>query len=368
VSQEKVPVSPSVEPEEPRSALRRPLMIGGLVLALAVAGWFYLGGGRYISTDNAQLQTGKVMIAANVSGRVVSVEVSENQVVKAGQVLFRIDPAMFEAGVSQAEAQLAGAVSDVGSTRADLMERQADVQQAQSQLNFARSDAARQHSLFKEGISSQAQVDQAELAIARAQSELAAAQAKAASIAARLGSGPADSQPSPRRALAVLQQARISLNDTVIRAPQDGVVTKVNQLQVGSYVTAARPVFVLTGTKYWVEANFKESQLRYMRIGQPATISIDAFPDREIKAHVASFSPGTGNSFSVLPAENATGNWVKVTQRLPIELALDEMPADLPLHAGLSVDVTVDTGHVRHLFGPDTPPTSPMAAKTGVAK
>jgi membrane fusion protein (multidrug efflux system) len=124
---------------------------------------------------------------------------------------------------------------------------------------------------------------------------------------------------------------------------------------------------MLTGTRFWVQANFKENQLRYMRVGQPALVKIDAFPDRKLKAHVASFSPGTGNTFSILPAENATGNWVKVVQRLPVEVAIDEVPADLPLHAGLSVEVDVDTGHQRHLFGADTPPYSPRANKAQAA-
>jgi membrane fusion protein (multidrug efflux system) len=340
-------------------------MIGGLLVAIAVALWFYLSGGRYVGTDNAQLQNGKVMIAANVSGRVISVEVTENQMVKAGQVLFRIDPASFQANVAQAEAQFSTAVVNVISTRADLDEKIADVRNAEAQLAYARSNAARQRSLLKEGISSQAQVDQAELAIATAKSNITAAQAKADSIAARLPKGDLKTLPGPRLASAVVQQARLSLNDTVVRAPQDGIVTKVNQLQVGSYVSASRPVFVLTGTHYWVEANFKESQLRYMRIGQPATVTIDAFPDRELKAHVASFSPGTGNSFSVLPAENATGNWVKVTQRLTVQIALDEQPTDLPLHSGLSVAATVDTGHKRHLFGADTPPIAARTVPSG---
>ena len=117
----------------------------------------------------------------------------------------------------------------------------------------------------------------------------------------------------------------------------------------------------LAGKRNWVVSNFKENQLRYMRLGQPAEIKVDAYPDLKLKGRVESFSPGTGNSFSVLPAENATGNWVKVVQRLPVEISIDNPPADVPLHAGLSVEVTVDTGHVRHLFGPDTPPTTPAA-------
>jgi len=137
----------------------------------------------------------------------------------------------------------------------------------------------------------------------------------------------------------------------VVRAPQDGIVTKVNQLQVGDYVQASKPVFTLAGTHLWIEANFKENQLDRMRVGQPATYKIDAFPDLKLHGRLVSFSPGTGNTFSLLPPENATGNWVKVVQRLPVEFSIDNPPAGVPLHAGLSVDVTVDTGYQRHLFG-----------------
>jgi membrane fusion protein (multidrug efflux system) len=152
----------------------------------------------------------------------------------------------------------------------------------------------------------------------------------------------------------MLDQARLNLSYTVVRARQDGIVTKVDQLQVGDYVSAGKPVFTLAGTRIWVEANFKENQLDHMRIGQTVRFKVDAFPDLALTGRVASFSPGTGNSFALLPAENATGNWVKVVQRLPVELDVDRLPADMPLHAGLSVEVTVDTGHRRHLFGPDT--------------
>ncbi len=349
----------SAGPKESRSRLRRPLMLGGVIVALVIALWFYLSGGRYVETDNAQLQAGKVMVAASVTGKVVSVEVTENQFVKAGQVLFRIDSSDFEAGISQAEASLSGAIADIGATRADYQEKLSDVSRYQAQLVYAQSEAGRQRSLLHEGISSQAQVDQAELAVRTARESITAARAKAASVAARLPAGTSNAQPVARKAAAVLQQARTALDNTVVRAAQDGIVTKVNQLQIGSYVTAGKPLFVLSGVKFWVEANFKENQLRYMRLGQPAVVRIDAFPDRDLKAHVESFSPGTGNSFSVLPAENATGNWVKVTQRLPVIVVLDEVPTELPLHAGLSVNVTVDTGHIRHLFGSDTPPISP---------
>ena len=349
-----------------RARLRMPLLLAAPVVLVIAILYFYLTGGRYESTDNSSLQTGQVAITANVSGTVIAVEVNENQVVKPGQVLFRINPDKFETAVAEAAGQLAAARANVGSLRADYSENAADLAAAEARLAYAQGEAARQKSLLREGISSQAQYDQAVLDVRTAREAIGAARAKTESVRATLSGNvdaPADSQPAVRQALAAYRRARLALGDTVVRAPQEGVATRVHQLQVGSYVTASRPVFVMTGTRFWVQANFKENQLRYMRVGQPATVDIDAFPGRELKAHVASFSPGTGNSFSLLPAENASGNWVKVVQRLPVEIALDEIPRDLPLHAGLSADVTVDTGHRRHLFGADTPPTSPGPPK-----
>jgi membrane fusion protein (multidrug efflux system) len=353
-----------------RRGLRRILMLAAPVVVLIGALYFYLTGGRYESTENASLQTGLVAVSASVSGKVTAIEVTENQLVHKGDVLFRVDSDSFQTAVAAAEAQLADARTDVGSKQADYQEALSQVSAAKARASYAQNEAARQASLLKEGISSKAQADQAATEARTARDAIASAEAKAESLRASLSGnvgGPADAQPAVRRAASQLETARISLRDAVVRAPQDGIVTRVHQLQVGNYVTAGRTVFMLTGTRFWVQANFKENQLRYMRVGQPATVKIDAFPDHKLKAHVASFSPGTGNSFSILPAENATGNWVKVVQRLPVEIAIDEVPADLPLHTGLSVEIEVDTGHQRHLFGADTPATSPTANKAQAA-
>lgn len=347
-----------------KARLRGWLMLVAPVVVLIGAAYFYLTGGRYETTDNASLQTGMVSIAPSVSGKVTEIAVRENQLVRKGDVLFRVGSESFEAAAAEAEAQLAAARTDVGSMQADYQEAVSQVGAAEARAAFAESEAARQRALLAEGISSRAQADAATTEARTARSAIAAARAKAESLRASLSGnvgGPADLQPAVRRAAAALERARIGLRDTVVRAPKDGVVTRVNQLQVGNYVTAGRPVFMLAGTRFWVTANFKENQLRYMRVGQPVTVQIDAFPDHDIKGRVASFSPGTGNSFAILPAENATGNWVKVVQRLPVQIELDKVPAGLPLHTGLSVEVEVDTGHERNLFGPDTPPTGDRA-------
>lgn len=351
----------TVTPPRKRS-LRTILMLAGPALVLLGAGWFYLTGGRYESTDNASLQTGMVAISPSVAGTVVSVEVRENQRVRKGDVLFRIREDTFQAAVAEADAELANSRTNIGSMQADYREALSQVSAAKAKYELATSEEARQKSLLGEGISSRAQYDEAVTEVRTARDGIAAAQAKADSLKASLAdavNGPVETQPDVRKAASKLAQARINLADTVVRAPQDGVVTRVNQLQAGNYVTPGRPVFMLTALHYWVQANFKEDQLRYMRVGQPAKIEVDAFPDHKLKGHVESFSPGTGSSFSVLPAENATGNWVKVVQRLPVQIAIDDVPEGLPLGAGLSANVEVDTGHKRHLFGPDTPPSTP---------
>lgn len=350
-------IDTEIEVAKPSSRLRRPLMLLAPLVVIIGALYFYLTGGRYQTTENAQVQAGIVNVAASVSGKVTSIAVSENQPVKAGDVLFTIEAQSFEASVAEAEAQLADARTDVSARQADYQQALSDVSAAEAKLAFARNEAGRQRALLDEGIASRSQFDAAQTEVRTASDAIAAARARAESLRASLSGNvgvPIDAQPDVRRAAAQLGRARISLGDAVVRAPQDGVVTKVHQLQIGSYVTAGRPVFMLTGLRHWVVANFKENQLRHMRVGQPATIEVDAFPDHEIKGHVASFSPGTGNSFSILPAENATGNWVKVVQRLPVEIAIDKVPAGVQLHMGLSSEVSVDTGHERHLFGADT--------------
>ena len=340
-----------------RQRLRKPLLLAAPVIALALGLFFYLSGGRYQDTDNGYLQSGLVPVSASVSGPVIAVAVVNNQRVKAGDVLFRIDPAPYQAAVDEAEAELANARTQVSSLRANYREGEAGLQAAQARLAYATREAARQKSLLAEGISSQNQYDQAVLAAQTARQQIQTSVQQNAGVAATLTGSvnvPTERQPGVQRAQAALERARLNLGYTVVHAAQDGIVTKVNQLQVGSYVAASKPVFTLAGTKLWVEGNFKEDQLAHMRVGQRATFRVDAFPDLKLTGRLASFSPGTGNSFSLLPAENATGNWVKVVQRLPVEFSIDQLPRDVPLHAGLSVEVTVDTGYERHLFGSAT--------------
>jgi membrane fusion protein (multidrug efflux system) len=355
---EPAPIVQGVNAPSPRRRrLRGPLLLAAPIVAIVLGLFFYLGGGRYQETDNGYIQSGLVPVSASVSGPVVSIAVVNNQRVRVGDILFRIDPAPYQAAVDEAAAELANARAQVSALRANYREGEASLQAGRDKLAYADREAARQKSLLAEGISSQNQYDQAVLAAQTARQQIQTSVQQNAGVAATLTgnvAAPTGRQPGVQRAQAALERARLNLGYTVVRAAQDGIVTKVNQLQIGSYVSASKPVFTLAGTRLWVEGNFKEDQLNHMRIGQRATFRVDAFPDLKLTGRLASFSPGTGNSFSLLPAENATGNWVKVVQRLPIEFSIDALPKDVPLHAGLSVEVEVDTGYKRHLFGAAT--------------
>ena len=353
------------EPRARRARYRKPLLFAAPVVVIVGGLFIYLHGGRRESTDDAYVQAVKVQVSANVPGRVVAVGVTNNQRVRTGQLLFRLDPAPYQAKVDEAAAKLASARLRIGALQANYRQGASELKAAQDRLHFAERERDRQQELLGQGISSQAQYDTAALAAVAARQQIETVVQQNASVLASLGGEagrPVDENPIVREAQAALDQAKLELDYTIVRAPRDGIVTKVDQLPVGNYVDASKPVFTLVGTSLWIEANFKEDQLHYMRLGQPATVKLDAFPDLQLKARLANFSPGTGNTFSLLPPENATGNWVKVTQRLPVELTLVRPPANLPLHAGLSASVTVDTGHRRHLFGGGPDPARSAAA------
>ena len=339
-----------------RSHLQRyrwPIMIGVVLVALLIGLIVYLSGGRYESTDDSSVQGARVNVAASISGRVVELLVRDNQLVHQGDVLFRLDGRPYQVAYAQANAALAAAKAQIDSMKAAYGQRQADVKAAQDSLAYLQGEAARQKALVAAGTATQAQAAAAIDQVNQAQQKLAGAQQQAAAALAALG-GDANSPTSrnPTVMQAAAQLATAGLNQTYIDvvAPQDGVVTKVDQLQVGDYITAGAPVFSLVSPHIWIEAEFKENQLEYMRPGQHAKVKIDSYPDTRFDAVVEAISPGTGSSFSLLPPENSTGNWVKVTQRVPVRLEFTPRP-DVPLEAGLSASVTVDTTHHRSLFG-----------------
>jgi membrane fusion protein (multidrug efflux system) len=325
--------------------MRWPMIIGGPLLIAAIVAYFILTGGRTQTTDNAYVQIAKAPVAPSIAGRVTDIYVHENEAVKRGQVLFRLDIRDMQASAEAAQATVANASQQVGALRASYQQQQALVQAARDQLAYATTEAARQKNLANVGVASQAQVDQANQAVLAARQQLASAQQQAAQVLANLGGNPnlaAQSAPAVMQAQAQLDRAKLNVAYGTVVAPADGIVTRVDQMPLGTYLNASQTGFWLLSGAPWIEANFKEDQLAHMKVGQPVTIKVDAYPDADIRGHVASFSPGTGQAFSALPAQNATGNWVKVVQRLPVRISFDKPPPDMAGRAGLSAKVTVD--------------------------
>ena len=329
-------------------------MLLGPLVAIGVVLYFYLAGGRFEATDDAYVMSARVAISANVGGRVVELAVHDNQPVRKGDLLYRLDDAPYRIAVDEAQAQLSSAVLQVESLKASYLQRQSELASARDTLAYQKNELERQRRLIASGISSQSQLDRASHAADAARTQLGGVEHEIAAVIAQLGGDPnidPARHPTVRQAQAALDRARLNLSYTTVTAPSDGVVTRVEQLQVGSYVAASTPVFALVSTHdIWLEANFKEDQLGHMRAGQYAAVKIDSYPGVKFTGNVVSVSPGTGSQFSVLPPENATGNWVKVVQRLPVRIELERVDPDFPLHAGLSANVAVDTQFRRHLF------------------
>jgi membrane fusion protein (multidrug efflux system) len=324
---------------------RWPLILVGPIVIVLVVGYVMLTGRRYEATDNAYVQIAKTPVSPSVAGRVIEIYVKENQAVRRGQLLFRMDSRDLQTSAAAAAAQLAQAEQQVLAQRAALAQTHAAVAAARASVSYAMTDAGRQRELAAAGVASQAQVDLANNAVRQARQQLAVAEQQSAQAVANLGgaaNGPVSAHPAVMLAQAQLQRARLNLTYTDVVAPADGVVTRVEQMPAGTYVNASQTVFWLLTGRPWVEANFKEDQLAHMKVGQSVSIRVDAYPDVKLTGKVASFSPGTGSAFSVLPAQNATGNWVKVVQRLPVRVDFDRPPPGMAARAGLSARVKVD--------------------------
>ena len=335
-----------------RERIRLPLMVGVPLVVGVVGLYFYLTGGRYESTDDAYLRAAQVSISPNVSGRVIEVDVHDNQSVRRGETLIRLDDRPFRIAVEDARARVASARLQIESLKATYWQRMADLRSAQSALAYQKGEYERQMRLLASGISPRSQVERTLDARNQAQQNVISDQQQINSTLASLGGDPSirvERHPTVQQVQAELDRALLNLSYTIITAPIDGIVTRVEQLQPGDYINAATPAFVLVSTHdVWIEANFKEVQLTHMRPGDSASVHIDAYPGRDIRASVVSISPGTGSEFSLLPPENATGNWVKVVQRLPVRLQLED---SVPVQSGLSALVTVDTKYRHSLFG-----------------
>jgi len=338
-----------------RRFVRFLLLVLGPALPLAGAAYYYVTGGRYVSTDDAFVRADKVQISSDVAGRVVAVEVRDNQVVTKGALLFRIDDGPFKIALARAEAQLSAARDAISALKATYRQKRAQLQQTKDTLEYMRRELDRQQRLLSTSAVSVAQFDLARHNFDMARQQAASVEQELAQTLASLGGDPdieIDAHPQVRQALAAHDQAALDLSHTLVPAPDDGIAAKVD-LRPGQYVQSGQPVFALVEIhSLYVEANVKETDLTHLKPGQAATIEVDSYPGRQWRAVVGSLSPGTGSEFSILPPQNATGNWVKVVQRVPVRLQLAPGEATNGLRAGMSVTVDIDTGHQNPLPGP----------------
>lgn len=319
------------------------MIIGPLVLVFAAL-VYYLTHANSVSTDNAYIQQDKVSISAEVGGRIIEVDVRENQQVQAGDLLFRIDPEPYQLAVDEARAAVAKAKAKLEELETDYQTSNVEIDSALEDIAYFEREYQRQLALEKTSVTTQAALQAAEHALTVARSKLATARANAAKAKAALSSGGFEPgiNPAVRAAEVQLDKARLNLTRTEVRAPVTGVVSQTDRLHIGQMMMQALPAVTIVKNDFsWVEANFKETDLTRLRTGQPVKIEVDTYPDMTLEGHVESFGAGTGSEFSLLPAQNANANWVKVTQRVPVRIAIDTA-ADKPLIAGLSVYVRVD--------------------------
>ncbi len=345
----------ALAPRRRRRLLRPLLLLLGPVAVILGAAYFYETGGRSVGTDNAYVKASKTAISADISGRVTAVMVHENDVVAAGQPLFTIDEEPLRIALAKAQAKMQNVGYEIDALRASYHQRQEELKMAQSNQAYADREFKRRKSLIESKVISETEYDDARNKLDIANRQIASIQQDLDRILAQLGGSPdipLEQHPQYREAVAEVDAAKLDLKHAVIPAPAAGIVSRIDSLQVGDYVTEGEPVFSLVSTDHlWVEANLKETDLTNVRPGQHADVTIDSYPGETWSGTVASIGAATGSEFSVLPPQNASGNWVKVVQRLPIRVVLDASQSQSRLRAGMSAIVDIDTGTRRSFAG-----------------
>jgi membrane fusion protein (multidrug efflux system) len=342
-----------------RRTLRILLTAGGILLVAIGSLVTWLHGGRYASTDDAYVQAAKVVVATDVSGLVSTVDVREGQAVKAGDILFRLDPRQFQIALNNATANLAETGLTIEAMKEDYKRMLSDIEAQQEQVSLDQVTYDRFASLVRTDAASRAQYDQARYTLAADQSKLQSLKQQAQVQLARLAGNPdiaVTDHPQYQQVKAQVDEAQRQLDHSVVRAPFAGIATQVDALQPGTYLvsqtaalTSAGAIGLVSGERLWVDAFMKETDLTYAKPGNPVQISVDTYPGRTWSGTVESISPASASQFSILPAQNASGNWVKVVQRIPVRISVQRKPGDPVLRSGMSVTVDIDTGHRRSL-------------------
>ncbi len=340
--------------------LRLILMIGGVAIVAFVALFFWITAGRYVSTDNAYVRAAKLMVSTDITGIVSEVDVKEGQYVRAGDVLFRVDPKPFQIALNSAKANLETTRLNIEAMKQDYRRILSDIASVQAQVDLAEANYDRSAALVKTGSASKANYDQTRFTYEAGKKQLQALNDQAKVALTRLGGNPdieATQHPQYLQAKTQVDEMQRQLDHTIIRAPFNGVVTQVAALQPGTYLVSQTAALTNTGAvglvstdDVWVEANMKETDLTYVRPGNKVDIWVDTYPDHFWTGTVESISPASGAEFSLLPAQNSSGNWVKVVQRITVKVKIDRRPEDPPLRAGMSSFVEIDTKHRRSLF------------------
>lgn len=321
------------------------MMLLGPLLLLGSFAAYYLLTNQVVSTDYAYIRQDKLSVSPEVSGPIVEILVKENQTVSAGQVLFKIDPKPFQIKVEQAKAQLYRARAHLDVLENDYANSAIDIERAEETVAYFSREHARQVDLLKSNMTSEAEIRATEHALASARADLKKARADSEKARIALSNGGSEDKVNPeiKAAETALAEAEFYLEKTTIRAPISGKVSQTKKLLPGNYVMMGLPsISIVDESNSWVEANIKESDLARVKIGNPVTVRVDAWPEHPLSGQVASIGAGTGSEFSILPAQNASSNWVKVTQRVPLRINLKQSNS-LPLVAGLSADIEIDT-------------------------
>jgi membrane fusion protein (multidrug efflux system) len=322
--------------------------------AICVALYLYAAGGRYVSTNNAYVKANIIIISTEVSGRVTSMLVADNQAVEANDILLQLDSSPLEIALNRARAQMAVIRTELESLRADYGETVVQAQLSEDKVRYLDRRYKRQRKLLKQGLSSEEKHDEAGHDLQVARREVKIIEKRVQRVLAQLAGNkllPVDQHPRYLAAQTTYDQAAIDLKAATIRAPASGVVSNM-KLQVGEFAQAGKPIFTLIENQpIWIEANLKETELTHILPGQQATIVADAYPDKIWESVISSIAPATGAEFSILPPQNASGNWVKVVQRIPINLAITNQAGDPQLRAGMTVLVRIDTRRKRELSG-----------------